>query len=244
MIQLNLLPDVKKEFLHAQRLRNLVVSVCIFITIAAGATVAILGGVMGGQAIQKNMLTNSIEENFQKIASKQENDNLNDYLTVQNQLSKIDELKASQSIYSRLFSLPDNNPGFLQQLNPRSPNNVSLNSVQIGGAGSEVGNLNAMTISGTTATFATLDNFRNVLSAAKIRYSEGPDSEVKPPESLFESVEVTESALSQDANSGGVSFTIVVVFNPMAFNVKTTNIQLEVPGDIDSNQAVFKEGEQ
>ena len=67
MVQLNLLPDVKKEFLQAQRTRNAVVTICIFVSIIFVAVLIVLGVVMGGQAIQKTVVTNDIKKTIEGI---------------------------------------------------------------------------------------------------------------------------------------------------------------------------------
>lgn len=240
MIQLNLLPDIKKELLKAQRLRNLTVSVCIIATIGAGGVLVLLGGTLGGQAIQKNMLSNRIRDNFNAILDEKENNNLDNYLTIQNQLIHLDAIRERQVVYSRVFD-------FLAQINPAPPNNIQLSSLQIGGQMGGGGNPNTMTITGTTASFATLDNFRNVLITARMRYSTDSDSDVQR-ENLFTSVLVSEASLSQGHNDdeSAVNFTIVIDFNPMALNVNVDmeDIVLDVAGEVDINIPIFRAGEQ
>lgn len=238
MIQINLLPDIKKELLKAQRLRNLTISICIFATIAAGVVLVILGGTLGGQAIQKNLLTNNIRNNFSEILDKKENNNLDNYLTVQNQLSNLDTIREAQSVYSRLFL-------FLSQINPAPPNNVELSSLQIGDTRLGMSSPNSMTISGTTTSFAALDNFRNALTIARISYAESPDSDVQR-ENLFTAVSVTDASLSQDHRDGVsvVNFIIVTEFNPMAFSnrVDTESITIEIAGHVSNNDTpIFRE---
>lgn len=214
MIQLNLLPDIKKEYLRAQRIRNLVVSVSIIVAIASGAVVLVLSGILGGQAIQKNVLNGSIEDNYGKINNAKENDNLNNYLTIQNQLGNINELKAEQPTYSRLLD-------YLRQLIPDQQDfTVSLSSVSVDGAG------NTITISGTTPTFKSLAVYENILSTVRFSYSVAPqdnNSADNPVETerLFASV-IAQGSLSQDESSGArVNFTIDLVYNPLAFDTNS-----------------------
>ena len=239
MLQLNLLPDVKKEFLRAQRMRNIVITVCTFATVAAVAVLLILGGVMGGQALVKSNLTNSISNFKSDIAQEKTDKNLDDYLTVQNQLRHIDDLKAQHMTYSRLL-------GFLKQLNPVAPNNVSLSAASISGTNSSSGNANTMTLTGTTASFASLDKFKNILASARVSYSANPDSDVIE-EPLFDtaSILVTEASLAQD--SGGVNFTVIMNYNTAVFSpnaIVQNDGNLIIPsGATDPNLPVFKEGE-
>ena len=47
MIEVNLIPDVKREYLRAQRMRNMVVSVSIMVMSGAGGASAVLGVGLG-----------------------------------------------------------------------------------------------------------------------------------------------------------------------------------------------------
>ncbi len=231
MIQLNLLPDIKKQLLHAQMQRNLVISICIVASIAAGSVILILGGIMGGQAIQKDSLTKGIQGKYAEIKKKQSNDQLDEYLTIQNQLSKISTLKDQQLDYSRLFD-------YLKQLNPAAPNSVSLDSVKLAGPGvtsdaiTGAVNTTGVTVEmqGETANYSSLNVFKSTLSLAKFSYapSEGANVETK---SLFTSVNVKSTTLSKEA----LSFSIVAVFDLAVFNAGSIDIKLDIPNETTSD---------
>jgi len=224
MLQLNLLPDVKKEFLHAERTRNLVVSVAILVSFIAGGIIIVLALVMGGQMVQKNILTSDIDKSKATIQQEQTSKQLNEYLTTQNQLSQIDNLKSSQPTFSRLFD-------YLKQLNPADPNGVQLSNVTIAGAGAATGSTAANTIElqGTTATFASLDVYKTTLTSTTISYSVGAKGKVQTTP-LFTTVTVNQAGISQNNNNASqVSFTIDVVYDPVAFANTSQNITLTVP---------------
>lgn len=232
MVQVNLLPDIKKQLLHAQMQRNLVISICIIASIAAGSVILLLGGIMGGQALQKNGLTTSIEEKAAAIAKKQDNDQLDEYLTIQNQLSKISSLKDQQLNYSRMFD-------YLKELNPAMPNSVELSSVKIVGPGADSGGAATDTVAvtgvtvemqGETASYSSLNVFKSTLSLAKFSYapSKGANVETKM---LFSSVNVVSTSLSTD----GVGFTLQVVFDPAIFGSDSVDIKLDIPNETTSD---------
>ena len=221
MIQINLLPNIKKELLRAQRQRNFVVSICIFASIAAGGVVLILAGVMGGQAIQKALLTGNIKSSAEEIKKLQTTDQLDEYLTVQNQLSQIGSLKSDQNVYSRFMD-------YLEELNPAAPDNVLLSTVEVtseSGSEGSSGDTISIKLSGSTASYRSLGVFEMTLSLAQLSFSASEGGDVET-ENLFTKVQTDSSALS---TSDGVSFSITVECNGAAFAYDSSDIKLSVP---------------
>lgn len=252
MISINLLPDVKKDLLRVRRERNLVVSVSILAVGASVAILVILGGWLGALAIAKNAHESAINKSESTITKAKEDDELDKYLTIQNQLSQIDGLKDSQNVYSRLMD-------YLTQLNPAYPNNAALSTVTLD---TESGDIE-VTLEGTTQDFATLNVYKNTLINAQLSYEtkvESDDSDDSADsedtsddessddsgkestekveatkEDLFSSVSVTDSVLSSRSDGSKVTFTIVVVFNPKAFDPNITNQTIEIPKETTSD---------
>jgi hypothetical protein len=236
MLQINLLPDVKKEFLRAQRQRNLVMTISILASVVAGSIILIMGLVMGGQLVQKNILNGNIDRDKKTIQKEQSDNQLNEYLTVQNQLSQIDNLKETQPVFSRVFD-------YLKQLNPAAPNSVELSSVRILSAGSADGVSTGMIeLQGSTADFASLDVYKTTLLHTKITYSDGSDGDAVT-EALFSEVTVRDAGLSQGDGEDRVSFTIDVIYNEAAFKASSTAVTLKIPqettSDADRNAPTF-----
>lgn len=224
MVQLNLLPDVKKEFLQAQRTRNSVITICIFVSVVFVGVLVVLAVIMGGQAITKNVVTNDIKKNAATIQNTEE---LNEYLTVQNQLSHIDALKEVQPVYSRLFD-------YLVKLNPASPNNVELTSVKVTNSVASGGTANSIELQGSTANFASLDVFKTTLQNAKISYTDKDGNKVTD-QPLFNTVTVKEASISRSTDEGRVNFTIDVEYNPEAFDNSAKDFVLTVPNQTTSD---------
>lgn len=213
MIGLNLLPDVKKEFLKAQRTRNTVISLSILaMLIAGGVTAALVLFVYVGQNAAIGLTKSSIVNKQATLASKPE---IGKYLTIQNQLDALKVLhgKDTEIVYSRLFD-------YLLQLNPAAPNNVQLGDVKIAKDGTTVA------MQGTTKSFESLEIFKNTLENASVTYKVGGTSNTTK---LFTDVKLKSASLSQDSSRRGVAFEFSLVYEPNAFSPEVTNIQLSVP---------------
>lgn len=270
MISLNLLPDVKKDLLKVRRERNLVMMVSIVAVIGSLAVLGLLFLWMGALTGLKMLDENKINDAKAKIETAKEDEQLDKYLTIQNQLAQIDGLKGNQLVHSRLMD-------FLVQLNPAEPNNVFLRSVRLTADGEGESADLSVDIEGTTGNFASLDVYKNTLISAKLIYEDKPEDEVESTgtsesdesssdaesrnnedassssestavaeaasEMLFNEVSVVDSNLSSD----GVNFSISAIFNTTAFSPNITNIKIEIPKEItsdgDRNAPLFNQTE-
>lgn len=261
MISINLLPDVKKELLRIRRERNLVVSISILAVGGSIAALVILGGILGGLNIAKVVMESGINKNKATINSAIEDKQLNEYLTIQNQLAQIDGLKDEQLVYSRIMD-------YLVALNPASPNNAELSTVSLEMSDGSV----AATLEGKTQNFEALNVYKTTLASAELVYEEKTEDDDEDTsesndssdnsstgdtdsssetgtnddsttdntnakrEKLFSEVQVTEQGYSNDAD-GGVTFTMSVVFGENAFSstIDDDSIRVEVPKETTSD---------
>ncbi|MBQ2660432.1 hypothetical protein IJF86_03400 [Candidatus Saccharibacteria bacterium] len=102
MFEINLVPDVKSEMLKAQKIRNIVLFVCLIVIAAAGGVIAILGGIKGGQDITMSSQDSRIEALSAKINSF---DDLSELLTIQSQLNSLAVVSQEKVLLSRIFSI-------------------------------------------------------------------------------------------------------------------------------------------
>lgn len=271
MISLNLLPDIKKDLLKVRRERNLVMMVSIVAVIGSLAVLGLLFLWMGALTGLKMLDENKINSAKAKIETAKTDEQLDKYLTIQNQLAQIDGLKGNQLVHSRLMD-------FLVQLNPAEPNNVFLRSVRLTADGDGESADLTIEIEGNTGNFASLDVYKNTLASAKLIYENKPEDEAESADSttadsssetdaessssndssssselttvteavsemLFNEVSVLDSNLSSD----GVNFSISATFNTTAFSPNITNIKIEVPkettSDGDRNAPLFNQTE-
>ena len=213
MIELNLLPDVKKEFIRAQRTRNTVISGAIFVCIVAVGAIALLATtVYGAQNVWKENLKKEIATNHQIVADKQE---INKYLAVQSQLQALDQKAQERSVYARLFD-------YLPQLNPAPPFNVTIYDFVL------AKDTATITMSGSANSFEAVNNFKYTLEQVKLSYA--LEDGTKNETALFTEVISGSPALSS-TNSGKVQaiFDFTIIFAPEAFDQSHKDIKITVP---------------
>ncbi len=101
MIQFNLLPDVKMQYVKAKRTKRLIISTATLLSIGSIVVVGVLFSVVQfGQKTHIKGLTEDIKIETAKIQS---TEGLNELLTVQNQLTLLPDLHKNKMETSRLF---------------------------------------------------------------------------------------------------------------------------------------------
>lgn len=219
MIEINLLPDVKKEFINAQRTRNTVISVAILVSIAAGVVTLLLAAtVYGGQTAVMAAQTESIKKKKDELASKPEIDK---YLTVQNQLKNIDALHVSKPLYSQAF-------GYIQALNPAAPNNVVLTTLEIRAEDSRI------ELAGSARNFEALTVFKTTLESAKLSYKTRGFDETQNTR-LFDTVSLVDASLRGTDSDSVVNFVIQLYYPAVIFDPATQDAKIEVPVETTSD---------
>lgn len=212
MIKLNMLPDVKREYIHARQLEAKVITGAVLASIVAAGLVVLLAlWVYGAQTLHKNSLTNAIKENSQELSQIKDIDK---YVTIQNQFTHIGSLHEKKQLYSRLF-------GVLSTLNPAAPNNVRITKVTIDSAE------NTMIFDGETASFTALETFRDTLKNAGLGYSVQDETK---NEKLFSEVTVNNQAIGKNERGAQVvTFNLKTVYSPATFLTTSKNVIVTVP---------------
>lgn len=175
MIEINLIPDVKRELLRAQTQRNMVVSLAIVgAIIAAGIVILIALYVYGAQALIMRNANNKIDEQYASLSSVEDLDKM---LTIQNQLNAVSSLNKNKRVSSRLYDV-------LNVTVPRAPHNIKLSSMAIEPAGGEeeVAEEDASADEGqadgptvviegqASGGYASLEVFEKMIAAAVVEY--------------------------------------------------------------------------
>lgn len=221
MIQLNLLPDLKKEYIKSQKTKGVVIGVSIITTIGAiGLSVLLFVYVTFLQQVQINLATDDIKTKENQLKGITDVDK---YLTVQAQLAALPELHTNTGSYSRLFD-------FLGVINPSAPNNVNLDNLQLEST------THAVTFSGTTASFETLNVFVDTLKNASVSYKQNGKGETQTTK-MFQQVLVQNSGFSHVNGKDRVSFSVKTIYVPSVFATTNTDVKASIP-NITTTQSV------
>lgn len=119
MIQFNLLPDIKLEYIRAQRMKRSIILIALIVTGVCIAVVSILAiNVYGLQREHISNLSSDIEKGEEAIQSIDQFDRI---LTVQNQLLSLPDLHSRKPEASRLY----------EYIETIVPSDVRINRVEV-----------------------------------------------------------------------------------------------------------------
>lgn len=232
MIELNLLPDIKKEFIKAQKSRNRVIAASVLLVIGSiGLTIVAFLYVVVGQQVVIAFINSDIESKTKSLQSKED---LGKYLTVQNQLEALPDLHANKTMYSRLYD-------YIPKLNPSAPNSVKLLTLVASDEDKTI------TFTGVTPTFQALNVFKDTLENASVEYKITADAETTK-EKLFDRVTVQSAGLGRTSNRVLVNFTVLVNYKEEVFKASSSRLDVKVPNikttqsSLQSPKPVFDSG--
>jgi len=198
-VQFNLLPDVKMSHVKAQRSKNLVASAAVLASAVAIGIFAVL--FLSVNVVQKKMLSDADGDIKRYTADLEAIPNIENILTVQNQLNSLKGLHQGKHITSRIFT-------YLPQVTPA---NVTISKL-----GLDV-STNTLTIDGTADSQVSVNTFIDTLKFTNFKIGEqGAQTKAFPS--------VTESTFS--INPGNVSYGLTITFDPQLF----ANSQLDSEG--------------
>lgn len=98
--EINLVPEVKMQMIRAQKLRNLVLYICIMVSVISIGAVLVLFGIKSGQDIAMANQDKRLELMSEKLTGYNE---LSDLVTIQTQLSRLDSIAKNKTVLSRVF---------------------------------------------------------------------------------------------------------------------------------------------
>ena len=219
MIQLNLLPDVKLQFLHAQRVRASVVSISILVAIISLAIVGLIFLWMIGQQARELLLDNSIKDQSQKLSSI---DAINNAVTIQNQLEKIDELHDSKNSVSRIFSV-------LTAIALPAPSTVDIKDISVDTDGKTIV-LQAQAASG----YPAYEKFRKTIEATQFSYKGGSSDSSKTVPLVSEITDLERSYKDNGDGTNILNFCIRLKYDEHLFasNIKDFKVVTPNPANV------------
>ena len=207
MIEINLVPDVKQELIHARMVRSAVVSGAIIATIVAGALVAVLSiYVFGVQTVRGVVADQAIKDGSTKLASVED---LSKILTIQNQLTKMSALNDAKSIDSRIFDL-------LQAIIPPAPNNVAVSSLTIDQTAGTIA------FEGQTPSYLSLETFKKTIAAVNVQFKDSNGTQQDIP--IASNLSISNVSYGEDATGAKVvRFDVSFTYAPELLSPATTN---------------------
>jgi hypothetical protein len=216
MIQFNLLPDVKLEFIRARKMKRLVITIA---TIVAGATLTIMILLfLVVNVIQRQHLNNLGKDIARDSKTLQNTPELDKILTIQNQLNNLTPLHAQKAAASRIS-------GYISQVTPAQ---VTFSKLEVDMA------KHTMTITGAADSLRTVNQFTDTLKFTEYKASDSAD-EQKP---AFSHVVLAEFG----RDTKGASYKITLEFDPKIFD-NTVTVELKVPSIITTRSITEKPGD-
>lgn len=213
MIQLNLLPDIKQEFVKANRIKRLVVAVSVLL--AAISLVIFIVLIIIVDFAQKTDIKN-IDKDIATYSSRLKGTaNLDQILTVQNQLNSLPALNSLKPAASRLFD-------YVKQL---TPNKVLITSINIDYT------LYTVSITGTADSADTINTFVDTLKFTT--YNIVSSNDTKSSAKAFSNVVL--GSFSQTTTQP--TYTVTFSFDPLIFD-NTNTTTLTVPNIISTRSEV------
>jgi Tfp pilus assembly protein PilN len=216
MVQFNLLPDVKLEYVKTQRTKRLLTLIAVIASIASLAI--LLLSFVSVDVVQKKSI-HDLNSDISKYSSQlKSTKDLDKILTVQNQLSTLTSLHEQKPVTSRLF-------GYITQVTPAQ---ASLNKLTIDFTA------HTLTIGGTAPSLDAVSTYTDTLKATT--YQVGSSGK-----KTHAFTDVVLTTFGRDDK--GATFTITCTFDPVIFDTKN-NVTLQVPQTANAAQSsIFGEGQ-
>jgi len=225
VIEINLIPDVKRELLRAQRMRAAVISASIITSIIAGGVVVMfLLYIYGVQNVRGAILDGQITSGSKKLA---EVEDLSKMVTIQNQLAQISVLNGQKNMDSRLFDV-------LAGVIPPDPNGVQISQVTIDAA------TKTIRIEGQTRGYDSMEVFKKTLDSAIIQYrakalEEGQEQPAEATAKLASNISVTDTSYGENTEGKKVlRFILTFTYAEETFSpdVSAVVVKLSINGNV------------
>lgn len=214
MIQFNMLPDIKVQYLKAQKAKRVVITISVLSVAVSGALLAIMISATLFQKQHISDLNKDIKKYSDELESTQD---LAKILTIQNQLNSLPSLYAQRPVVSRMF-------GYIQSVTPKE---VSFTNLNVNFADSTI------KVRGTAPTLEAVNRFVDTLKFTTYTVKDAEDDK-KP---AFSEVVLTNFTRDTKAASYTVDYKfdkdIFDSSKEVVFNVPTTTTtrsETQLPG--------------
>ena len=186
MIEINLLPNVKRELLKTRAMRNRVISISFLVGGASIVAVVVLALILGSQIAAEAVQGGVIKDRSDKLMAVED---LNKVVTIQHQLTKINEQHSGKKINSRVFDV-------VTAVNPVAPNNVSFSDIKVNPESKTI------TLEGSAVNgYSALETLKKTILNTKVQTTDGDKS--------------SEVSLTKEIKDGDTSFGEVKALKPV-----------------------------
>lgn len=211
MVQINLLPDVKQEFLHSRQQKHTFVIGAILISGIALTILALIFAYV--QIVQPRHLTNLQNDIDENVAKTKQVSNAVEMVTVQGALDTLPSLQDKKQISSRLFSY----------ITSVTPVNVSFNEVTLDTTAGTI------SLKGETTDYEQANVLANNLKSAELSYQENDAKNTIKP---FSQVVFTNLGKAEQSDTAKlVSFQVDMQYDPTLFRESVSKPTITVKAD-------------
>lgn len=216
MVQFNLLPDVKLEYIKTRRLKRLVVLASVVASAAALAVFLIM--IVSVDVLQKRDLTHLNSDIGKYRTQLKSVKNLDKILTVQNQLNTLPGLHDQKVVTSRTFD-------YISQLTPPE---ATISSLDVDFTQSTI------SVSGDAPSLEVINSYVDGLKATTYK----TDADGSTPAKAFSNVVL--ASFTRDPQKA--TYTITFSFDPVIYS-SANNVTLTVPNGTNTpSKVLFQKG--
>lgn len=212
MIQVNLLPEVKLQFIRAKRLRRLITLLSVMVTGSAIVLFVLL--FLTVNVWQKRTISDLGNDISALSGELKSTPDLDRILTVQSQLSSLPALHETKPDVKRLFT-------YLNQITPAE---VTMSKLTL------TFDASTIEITGSAGTLAEINKFVDTLKFTNYRTT--PEAEAVP---AFSGVVMSAFSLNRE---GGANYGITLNFDPVIFSSIEPELKLVVPNIVTTRSQV------
>lgn len=221
MVQINLLPDVKLEYVKARRLKRTVLVLCFLIS---GVSLAIFALFFVSVVFVQGTHLSNLEEDIKTETAELEGmQDIARILTVQNQLNSLPALHKDKPVTSRVFT-------YVKQL---APSEASISSLTVNF------DEQSMEITGNAVNLAGVNKFADILKFTS--YTIDGEETADAKQLAFSEVTLTQFGVSASGVKNGkpASYTIKLKYEPGIFSSEKA-VKLVVPNQVTTRSEVEK----
>jgi hypothetical protein len=234
MLEINLIPDVKKELLKAQRMRNLVTFASIVVAGFSIGVIILMSMVLAGQKITMDINKSNIDNKFKTLKNIPDGDRA---ATLRNQLNAIDKVRNSSPDTSRLLGQ------IITSIRTTGSKEITYSSVQLDPKN------NLVTVeASSTNKFPALESFQKTIRETYIMYrkehkstgctfdsaKDNKDGCILEKLAVDDKVNVTDVSIGDDEDGKSVlRFKISFKLNPNALKFSSKDFSVKSPSQKD-----------